>query len=603
MALFIILSVLGFARPRDAQAEGFFFDPAERGQPLLQSKLPIVRDVARLKSKRGPSSEGIRRLLSRMPIAFILGELGDLEDLIVNEHSDARRATIVEELVYLGVDIPLSAYVNAFEHASFDAAPILAKLLQESGKRKAFDALAAGLERVQTRGAAEAALIEIGEPAIDALIQQAKQGQEREQSALRVMGRIGGESARAYLKATLETPDYAVSMGARQGLIFMEEGPDIPDLMQDLEAILLAMPPPARLDLLMRRPSIPIERAASYLKPEAILSDAKSRARIASGDPRMIDLLLMSQSRARSPKGENAETLSLLAQSRAGWRALLAYPMSGERDASLLAAYFEEKAPLGRAEIKQSLKESRGAEFVSLLESDERRTLFAAPQEELRIIAIELAYGHGDSAALLAQLEVEDSAAIATLILRRLRALGVVAEKPILHRLKHLPEARVEALIALARKGSEGLTEFEALSSALRRELRSSSPSERRLLALALGFSENIDGLQGAKRSLLRALRDDDPHVRSASILAFHRLDPRAARDSARALKRIERDPIVLPVLEGIISATLAPSALEEAIRVDPFHDPLRFMLVSEAIRSFPIDRDALPAARSEREY
>lgn len=85
MALFIILSVLGFARPSDAQAEGFFFDPAERGQPLLQSKLPIVRDVARLKSKRGPSSEGIRRLLSRMPIAFILGELGDLEDLIVNE--------------------------------------------------------------------------------------------------------------------------------------------------------------------------------------------------------------------------------------------------------------------------------------------------------------------------------------------------------------------------------------------------------------------------------------------------------------------------------------------------------------------------------------
>lgn len=612
---FLGMSALGAGIAERAGAEGALFDSLEPGRPLLESKFPILRNIELLNSRRGLDGSGVARLIRSAPPA-LLERLADtdLDALILNETSDARRAVLVEELAFFGREIPLRVLIEAFAQASFDSAPILAKLLKESAEREAIHALVKGLDRIETRAEAEDAIIAIGERAIDALIRHADQSRDRDQSALRAMGRVGGERAYRHLREKLEHEDYAISMGARQGLIFIE--PE--KMLDDLEDVLIALPPPARIDLILKHPSLPSARLARFIEPDTLLDNPDLRAGLLSGDLRLIDLLLRSRSsealrKSRSNDASSSDNdaatrrvLTLLARSSAGRRALLAHPPSAERDAALFISYDEEHDLSLRAEIAAAIGSARGngpsPGIIALLEGGDRRPLFESDEPAFRALAAELARAEGDSAALLGQLERETSPAVAAFILRSLRALGALPRKPLLHRLKRHRAARTEALIALALHGSEGLTEYEALSKELRGALSASPARERRLLALALGLSEDRDLRGGAERALGRLLRDKDANIRWAALIALHRLDARSAKKSALALKRIERDPLVFTAIEGILKSALPPSTLEEALRDDPFYDPRGFMLVSEAIQAFPIDRDALPAARSERE-
>ena len=624
--LFIALLILIVpAQAERARAEPPLFAPLERGQSLFQTRLPIVRDLAALKSTRGLNEDDVRRLMRSAPPELF----GDwIEDQIVNEPSDERRAALVEELLFAGRELPLNVALRAFEQASFISAAILARLLREAGTREAIEALVQGLDRVQTRYGAEAALIELGERALPALMSHADSSTERDQSALRVIGRIGGLRAKSYLKMKLEHADYNIGMGARQGLVFIE-GLEASIAEGELPGILSVLPTPARLDLLLGQDSLPIASIDRYFTQRMLLDDRRVHERLVSGDARLIDLLL----RAHLSGEQSGEVLSLLARSRVGGRTLLAFPESDRRDAALFYAYLHETERAGRAEIARALKASRGDALLGLLEGGDRGDLFGHESPALRALGVELAFAYEDQAALLLQLEREDIPSVAALILTRLRSLGALPSKPLLHRLKAQEASHAEALAALALHGAEGLTEREQLARALRVGLRRALDAQKstqkntqesaedtaalesaRLYALGLGILGDL----GAIPMLRRALRAEAPRVRVAALVALQALDARAARSSARALRAIERDPSALEAIEGALSAPFSSAAASSALMrtfrhdashdpshdpsQDPFHDPRRFMLVSEAIRSFPIDQGALPAARSVRE-
>lgn len=576
-----------------SRAERSLFDRAERGQTLFEAHLPLARDLKLFRSMRGLDESAVRQFLRNAPESLF----GDwIEAHVLREPSDERRAAILEELVFAGREFPLSALTGAYFHAGFASGEILAKLLREEGSAAAIEALVHGLDRVQTRKASEEALFRLGEVALPALMRHGERGDLPDPSVFRTIGRIGGTRAAHYLEGRAEEKDYALWMATLQGRVFLDPLP----FFSEIEPILIALPPEARLELLLRHPSIPVERVARYIDLKLFLRHAEIREKIARGDHRLIDLLLQLRT-GRVSAAHERDLVMLLGRSRGGRRALLSFPPSALRDAALFLAYGIEEEKAIRDEIRDVLASARGEEFAEWLASGVRiqdhARLLSPEKPSLRVLFAEIAALSGEVEFLQERLEDDDSAMVARAILPHLIAMGALPEKKLLHRWSRPRESRPWALLALALHGSEGALEREALLRAIVLGLRSDSIDERRLLLLAAG----ITGDRRVCGALLRSLRASEPTLRTASLYALSAVGCPSGQASARALRRIERDPEVLRAISSTLEGTSSHLNFFHSIHDDRFHDPVRFMLVSEAIQSLPIDRSASPAARSKR--